>query len=116
MLRWLQLLIRGPFVQTGHPSYPPHPANVPGQFYVEQNCCITCGVPEDIAPDLFGWVEGESHCYVKKQPETPAEFDQMREAMCSSEADCIRARFCNEAFLAELARVRHVHLVDTPDR
>jgi len=120
MLRRLWQLIRGseptaPLnMQTGSPFYPPHPANVPGPFYVEGGCCLACGVPEDIAPDLFGWVEGDMHCYVKRQPETPKELDRMREAMCSSEVDCIRARSCSPEFLLDLARAGHAHLVDTP--
>ena len=27
--------------------------NVAGDFYVEDGCCITCGVPTGIAPDIF---------------------------------------------------------------
>ena len=51
---------------------PPHPANVPGPFYVEDGCCISCGRLEDVAPDLLAWLEDEDvpHCYVQRQPET----------------------------------------------
>ncbi len=56
---------------------PPHPSNVPGPFYVEYGCCITCGVWEDVAPDLLAWLEGDRpHCYVQRQPETDEEFER----------------------------------------
>jgi hypothetical protein len=69
-----------------HP--PPHPKNAPGDFYVENNECITCGYPHVLAPDLMAWerdAEGrESHCYFKKQPETPLEIEQAVNAMNGS--------------------------------
>lgn len=86
----------------GYEPGKPHPANVPGQFYVEDGCCLSCGVPESIAPDLFKWTDDGWHCYINKQPENDAEFDQMFEAMTSSEADCIRARTCSAKFFERL--------------
>jgi hypothetical protein len=71
----------------------PHPANVPGDFYVEDGCCMTCEVPLRWAPDLFAWCfdsEGSPHCFVKKQPETSDEEDRMFEAVRHAEAGCIR--------------------------
>jgi len=87
---------------AGHeptPSEPvrsPHPANVPGPFYVEDGCCISCGVWEKEAPGLLAWLpESElPHCYVARQPGTDAEFEQMMAAMRVSEVDCIRVRHC----------------------
>ena len=26
-------------------------------FYVEEGCCMSCGVPQSIAPELVGWRE-----------------------------------------------------------
>jgi hypothetical protein len=69
---------------------PPHPMNAPGPFYVEHGCCITCGVPETEAPQLFG--SHDAHCFVRRQPETPNEADQMMDTMLWSEVDCIRYR------------------------
>jgi hypothetical protein len=71
----------------------PHPANVPGDYYVEDGCCITCEVPLAWAPDLFAWCfdsQGSPHCYVKKQPETSDEEGRMFEAIRHAEAGCIR--------------------------
>jgi hypothetical protein len=63
------------------PRFPPHPLNVPGPFYVENDLCITCGVPEAEAPTLIAMyvdpsgTNQNSHCYFKKQPETPDELE-----------------------------------------
>jgi hypothetical protein len=69
----------------------PHPANVPGDYFVEDGCCMSCDVPIDNAPDLFGWVHDSlgQHCYVRKQPETTDEQEQMFAAIRHAEAGCI---------------------------
>lgn len=74
--------------------HPPHPANVPGDFYVEEGCCITCGVPMEEAPEIFGWAGGSdsTHCVVVHQPKTAQSVDRTLNAMLSSEVDCIRYR------------------------
>lgn len=68
------------------------PENAPGPFYVEQDCCITCGVPMEIAPDIFDWSANQSHCFVRRQPATADELDRTLQAMWSAEAECIRYR------------------------
>ena len=73
----------------------PHPANVPGDFYVEDGCCMMCEAPFAEAPTLFGRCQdsrGFQHCYVKQQPETQAELHQMLSAIHCSEMECIRYR------------------------
>lgn len=46
-------------------------------FYVDPQCCISCGVPQAVAPDLVGWTNDEMRqCYWKKQPETEGELKQ----------------------------------------
>lgn len=57
-----------------------HPANAPGDFYVEDEICITCDAPRHAAPDLIAMLNDE-HCYFKKQPETLAEVEQAVEAV-----------------------------------
>ncbi len=34
-------------------------------FYVEEACCMSCGVPQHIAPELVGWKNGKDTtlCY-----------------------------------------------------
>lgn len=80
-----------------------HPCNAPGPFYVEDGCCITCSVPHDIAPDLFGWTEDESHCFVRRQPASPDEVDDAIRALWSAEASCIRYRGSDPALLKRIA-------------
>lgn len=102
-----------PTQQVYTPS-PPHPANVPGTFYVEDGCCISCGVWEDVAPDLLAWLpDGPySHCYVARQPETDEELTQMMDAMHVGEVDCIRARNCRPDWAARLRQAGLGHQID----
>lgn len=74
---------------------PPHPLNVPGDYYVQNQCCTMCNVPFVVAPQLFGEVDagdGGLHCFVKRQPETDAEHALMLEVIASAELACIRYR------------------------
>ncbi len=82
----------------------PHPANVPGDFYVEDGCCISCMVPHTVAPDLMGMTEDKGHCYVCKQPATPQEFDRMLEAFEVQEVDCIRYKGADRAIQIRLIK------------
>ncbi len=71
-----------------------HPQSTPGDFYVIDNECLACGAPHVVAPDLIGWatVEAEEylHCIWKKQPETPAEWQQAFMAFDVCEMECYR--------------------------
>jgi hypothetical protein len=68
----------------------PHPKNAPGDFYVEDGCCLYCGVPEVTAPEMFAW-DGD-HCFVARQPATPRDFENMLEAMRMADLECVRYR------------------------
>jgi hypothetical protein len=57
-----------------------HPANSPGDFYVEDGVCIACCAPEQEAPELMG-MHPEGHCYFRKQPATPGELGHAIEAV-----------------------------------
>jgi hypothetical protein len=81
----------------------PHPSNAPGPFYVEDGCCNTCGVPYEIAPDLFGLTECGTHCFVQRQPASPEETDSMVRALWSAEASCLRYSGSDPALLRRLA-------------
>lgn len=107
MFRWVRNLweaLRGSGVMPTASRLPPHPANVPGPFYVEDGCCISCGVWEDVAPDLLAWLEDDDvpHCYVQRQPETDEEFERMMEAMQVGEVDCIRVHACKSGWIERL--------------
>ncbi|MDR1591170.1 MAG: ferredoxin [Puniceicoccales bacterium] len=60
--------------------------NVPGKFYVDDQC-IDCDMCRNLAPDFFGTTP-EGNSFVKKQPITPEEIALCREAMegCPVEA------------------------------
>ena len=93
---------------------PPHPANVPGSFYVEDGCCISCGVWEDVAPDLLAWLpDGSySHCFVSRQPETQEELTRMMDAMHIGEVNCIRVRNCRPDWAERLRQAGLGHQID----
>lgn len=75
--------------------------NVIGPFYVEDGCCTLCGVPDSIAPELFGVTD--DHCYVKRQPQTSDEQDAMVHVMVSQELGCVRYAGSDESLLRRLA-------------
>ena len=67
----------------------PFVKNAPGDFFVEDGMCMTCGMPEAEAPDLVaGTLEG--HCYFKKQPTTPEELERAIGAMVVSCCGAVR--------------------------
>jgi hypothetical protein len=68
---------------------------MPGDFYVEDDCCTMCAVPFTDAPELFGTTQdprGYQHCFVKRQPMTAGELDRMVSAIRHAEFGCIRYR------------------------
>ena len=79
----------------------PHPANAPGDFYVEDGCCTSCGVMHTEAADLLGWAP-DDHCHVRKQPVTLADLDRMFDAIAVAEMDCIRYKGSNRAIQIRL--------------
>jgi hypothetical protein len=69
-----------------------HRQSAPGDFYVVNHECISCGAPHAVAPDLIGWAVGSDHehCIWKKQPENGAELEQAFAAFESSCVCCYR--------------------------
>jgi ferredoxin len=57
-----------------------YPQNVPGKFFVDDQC-IDCDLCRETAPDNFTRNEEGGFSYVYKQPTTPAEEAQCRDAM-----------------------------------
>src|SRR5688572_13797735 len=92
----------------------PHPRNVPGPFYVENGCCLSCGVPFKIATDMFEWEDGDSHCFVSRQPCDPEQVDRMLHAMWSSEVECIRYRGADPAIARRIAEFGNKDSCDFP--
>ncbi len=82
-------------------EHKPHPENVPGPFYVEVGCCLACGVPQSLAPELFD-EDAEHNCFVKRQPHTTAETDSMLRVVATQDIGCIRYRGTDQATLRRL--------------
>jgi hypothetical protein len=81
-------------------------------FYVKPDCCLLCGVPESIAPELFE--TGENHCTIKRQPITEVEVDKALRAMWSSEVNCIRYAGSDKAILRRLGQSGMSSQADDP--
>jgi len=80
-----------------------YPENSAGDFYVENEVCITCRAPEAEAPDLIEHSKIEyGHCYFKKQPTTADELDRAINAMLVSCISSIRYAGKDKAILKRL--------------
>jgi len=80
----------------------------PGDFYVIQDECITCGAPHVVAPDLIGWLTDERsepyHCYWKKQPSNSTELQQAFDAFDCSDVGCYRYSGSDPSVIVRLGR------------
>ena len=90
----------------------------PGPFYSEEDGCITCGAPHLEAPELMAWFNDPSgtnqfsHCFFKRQPETPAEVEHAINAMHSSCVENLRYAGRDPVILETLCRMGYRHLCD----
>lgn len=92
----------------------PHPLNVIRDFYVEDGCCTACDVPQTEAPDLFGMTRDPYyHCYVKRQPQSESEHDQMLSAIACAELQCIHYRGNDSAIISRLSVMDEMEICDT---
>jgi hypothetical protein len=89
----------------------PHAMNVAGPFYVVDGCCTACDVPFEEAPGLFAY-DDKSHCYVKRQPGTKQEVNQMLRAVGASEVECIRYGGKDHEIIRRLAELGQPYLCD----
>jgi ferredoxin len=79
-----------------------HPRSAPGDFYVQAECCMSCMVVFEVAPDLFGQDHETGECFVQRQPTTETEVDRMLEAVRSAEARCVRYAGSNAEVIQKL--------------
>jgi len=79
----------------------PFPENMPGDFYVEEGCCTSCGMPSTVAPELFAYAP-DGHCYVCKQPSNAIEDQQMIDAFEVQDIGCIRYKGKNRVIQVKL--------------
>ena len=83
-----------------------YPENSQGDFYVENQVCISCGAPEAEASDLIEHSKLEyGHCYFKKQPNTQDEIDRAINAMAVSCISGLRYGGKNEKILKRLYEI-----------
>jgi hypothetical protein len=94
----------------------PHPSNVPGDFYVVDQCCTACGVPTAHAPEMFEFVADKhgDHCYVKHQPSTPEEVQRALNVMRWQELGCIRYGGSDEVIRRRLGEAGEGSQCDVP--
>jgi len=81
-------------------------------FYIEAGCCVLCGVPESIAPNLFQM--DEHSCFLVRQPRSSTEIDQVIDAMASSELECIRYGGADDALLQRIGQAGLALNADDP--
>jgi hypothetical protein len=93
----------------------PYRLNVVGDFYVEEGCCLLCGVPEDIAPQLFASIYENEQCFVKRQPATREEVDDLLKVMAHQELNCVRYLALAELYAAALVLPTTSVLFDPAD-
>lgn len=95
---------------------PTHPASCAGDFYVEKDCCLSCGVPMVEAPGIFDWAPApdDNQCIVVRQPETDAERSSALSAMWAAEFSCIRYRGSDDNILRRLVAIGLGDLCDGP--
>lgn len=60
----------------------------PNGLYVDTECCLSCGVPWDLAPEIFA--DGEETCVVKRQPATPTEYRRVLRVFRTQDLGCVR--------------------------
>jgi len=92
-----------------------YPENVPGDFYVERDCCTLCDAPRTIAPQLFtyaGRTDGYDHCYVSKQPANESELDAMLEVIRCAELQCIHYRGNDRGILRRIEAMGQAGVCD----
>lgn len=90
----------------------PHPLNVGGDYYVEDGCCTSCDVPRTEAPELFAMTD-DGHCYVKRQPQSKHESDQMLTVIRCAELECIHYRGNDSAIISRLSAMGEMNVCDT---
>src|SRR6185436_18661928 len=88
-----------------------YPDSAPGDFYVENEECVSCGAPHEAAPDLIGWSGDGSHCIWKKQPATPKELKQAFAAFYFNCVGCYRYAGTDRSIMEEIGLDR----CDYPD-
>ena len=100
-------------------AYKPHRLNAAGPFYSVRDGCIVCLAPQAAAPHVMGFyrdpsgTHARSHCFFKKQPQTPEEVDEAIAAMSVSCVENLRYGGRDPEILRRLCEMGYRHLCDT---
>jgi len=86
--------------------------NVPGDFYVETGCCITCGVPMGEAPEFFEM--DDDQCYIVKQPASQEERISLVDAIGTQEVGCIRYAGTDRKVMERMRDKGDIDCCDSP--
>lgn len=96
----------------------PYRLNAPGDFYSDNDGCITCGAPHTVAPELMAWyvdpsgTNAQTHCFFQRQPQTPSEVTKAINAMHASCVENLRYAGRDPEILDTLCRMGYRHLCD----
>lgn len=94
-----------------------YPKNAPGDFYVEDQVCITCEAPRHTAPELIAHDDDEDaypHCYFRRQPKTPQETERAIMACDISCCDALRYGGSDPVILQRFRELGRLDLCDAP--
>ncbi len=69
-----------------------HPDSAPGIYWINSDLCLDCNLCRELAPTVFRRDDRMGISYVYKQPATPQELAQAREAV---EGCCVETIFAN---------------------
>ena len=73
-----------------------------GEFYIEKDECLICGVCHHEAPGLIGWSTNANNSEITRQPATPAELGQIFDAIICCCADCFYYTGSNPEIVRQL--------------
>ena len=88
------------------------PANVPGDFYVAADQCISCGAPEAEAPGLIRFDDVHQSCFFYRQPVDVESTYRAVSAVAVCCAGALRYGGSDPDILRRLARLRLVNQCD----
>jgi hypothetical protein len=91
---------------------PPCKYSAAGDWYVQTECCLDCGLPASINPTVFENNEEEGFCFMKKQPDTTIENELMLEVAESADLECIRYKGKCQKTIQKLQERNCKHLAD----
>ncbi len=84
----------------------PYDQNAEGNFYVENQSCVTCGAPQAEAPDLIDHSKRDyGYCFFKKQPQTEEEIERAINAIAVSCVFALSYGWKDEKILKQLYEI-----------